>query len=1219
VTFQQDQIQALIVEIDSVLQKTSPRLPWVMSGDATQQRQTLERIRNFLVDLQQGSYAATSDLPPNLMAAYDIYSQGAQPSGAISPATDAALSAQQVLQVLTQEIGLLRANLMQPLQAEMDTLRQQREALLQEVRQLELQRNAYALPGAVNSQQIAAEVVQVLMSHLQTALPQQIAQSIQALPSREGYIPAYQATEQIRAVQNQSDELLVNLDTTIRIVFESLQRDIQTYQESLAQGVEQMHTLGQQGEMMFSALVSHLAQQIGREASSYLQSGVPRPEEIASVVPPSLTSAPTPPQSAKPTAPSAPIGFPYAGIELSQTEPAVPSSVDIAIDSWLNSLSEEEASSASSTAFPQVNLDDVDLATVDATTLDFLLDESAIAPPATPQSIPDDTTDIDAALQLLESSLGSATTQASELAAEAEAVINQVLGMEVPTESAEPPVSPIAAEVDDLYESMFGDQTSQPEPEAIEAAPEPVGLLTTPDNTEEFAPEPGDISEVLPGFDPTDGWDVLAEAPADFSMADSDLSFELTAPAATSEVSELDQVADLPLPLTEPETATSIDEISSLTELFAPEPTSVDSGLSPTLPLQPAVSSPLEAPATSVIGEDIYIPASPDEVLLPPKAEATETPSVGFWLDATTLSDLSEDLSNLEEGFLDAGVLPPELGIELPTEPSLDSWFEPEPPNPDIAAAPESYLPSQETTPVGEATTFDRPESFEQISSEPIPVYEPPMLIEDGFESGESFVTPPQSEADAPVPFTLEGMDDLFVDEPTVEAAPPPAIVPELTPPVFTLEGMDDLFADIPPVSATPAPPPGMSSPATLGETDSQPFTLEGMDDLFGNLPSSDAPSVSSESQATAESDDFFGDFPGLEPPAVSMPEAMTPSGTADFFGDLGLPEAPVTPAPETAQSPQAEDLFGGFPDFEVPSTPALADMTLEDSGVFFGDLSPAAAAAEPAIEVTQPTAGDDLFGDFPALDVPDSVPEDMTLADSTNFFGDLPPVEPPATPTPTTPPPDSEDLFGDFPASDVPSGAPEDMTLADSANFFGDLPPAEPPATPPPITLPPDSEDLFGDFPASDVPRGAPEDLTLADSANFFGDLPPVETPTLNSSEELSLAGEIDFFPEEPLSLTLEEASTPVSPEQSSSDTPAVFTIEQVNGVFTEVELPSAPIATVRSGQPNFVIENRAGVFVEVASGMDSQPNLEGEGFATLDSLFDDPDPNAEKKTQGF
>jgi len=1003
--------------------------------------------------------------------------------------------------------------------------------------------------------------------------------------------------------------------TTIRIVFESLQRDIQTYQESLAQGVEQMHTLGQQGEMMFSALVSHLAQQIGREASSYLQSGVPRPEEIASAVPPSLTSAPTPPQSAKPAAPAAPIGFPYAGIELSQTEPAVPSSVDIAIDSWLNSLSEEETSSASSTAFPQVNLDDVDLATVDATTLDFLLDESAIAPPATPQPIPDDTTDIDAALQLLESSLGSATTQANELAAEAEAVINQVLGMEVPTELAEPTVSPIAAEVDDLYESMFGDQTSQPELEAIEAAPEPVGLLTTPGITEEFAPEPGDISEVLAGFDPTAGWDVLAEVPADFSTGDSDLSFELAAPTETSEASELDQAADLPLPLTEPEAATSIDEISSLTDLFESAPTSVDSGLSPALPLEPTVSAALEVPATSAISEDIYIPASPDEVLLPPKTEAAETPSVGFWLDATTLSDLSEDLSNLEEGFLDTGVLPPELGIELPTEPSLDSWFEPEPPNPDIAAAPESYLPSQEMASGGEATMFDRPASFEQTSSEPIPAYEPPMLIEDVFESGESFVTPPQAEAGAPVPFTLEGMDDLFADEPTVEAAPPPAIAPELTPPVFTLEGMDDLFADIPAVSATPAPPPGMSSPTTLGETDSQPFTLEGMDDLFGNLPPSDALPASPESQSAVEGDELFGDFPGLEPPAVSTPEAMTPSGTADFFGDLGLPETPVTPAPESAQAPEAEDLFGGFPDFEVPSPPSLADMTLEDGGAFFGDLSPAEASTAPAIEVTQPTAGDDLFGDFPALDAPDSALADMTLADSANFFGDLP-VEAPATPAPRQP---DEDLFGDFPASDVPSGASEDMTLADSANFFGDLPPVDTSTTPTPTTPPPDSEDLFGDFPASDVPSGAPEDMTLADSANFFGDLPPVETPGLNSSEELSLAGEIDFFPEEPLSLALEDAATPIPPEQPSSDAPAVFTIEQVNGIFTEVELPSAPIATVRSGQPNFAIENRAGVFVEVAPSMNSQPSADVEGVATLDNLFDDPDPNAEKKTQGF
>jgi len=55
VTSQKDQIQALIAEIDSVLKKANSRLPWLVSGEIAQQRQVLERVRNYLVGLQQQS------------------------------------------------------------------------------------------------------------------------------------------------------------------------------------------------------------------------------------------------------------------------------------------------------------------------------------------------------------------------------------------------------------------------------------------------------------------------------------------------------------------------------------------------------------------------------------------------------------------------------------------------------------------------------------------------------------------------------------------------------------------------------------------------------------------------------------------------------------------------------------------------------------------------------------------------------------------------------------------------------------------------------------------------------------------------------------------------------------------------------------------------------------------------------------------------------------
>ncbi len=151
VTSQKDQIQALIADIDAVLQRTTARLPWVMSGEVTQQRQMLERVRNYLVALQRR--LAVQEVPSQTGArsdllAHDIhyqqpahvpYSAGFQESN-VQPA-----DAQQMLETVMQEMGYLRANLMQPLQTDVESLRQQRESLRQEIQQLEAQRQGYGL------------------------------------------------------------------------------------------------------------------------------------------------------------------------------------------------------------------------------------------------------------------------------------------------------------------------------------------------------------------------------------------------------------------------------------------------------------------------------------------------------------------------------------------------------------------------------------------------------------------------------------------------------------------------------------------------------------------------------------------------------------------------------------------------------------------------------------------------------------------------------------------------------------------------------------------------------------------------------------------------------------------------------------------------------------------------------------------------------------------
>ncbi|NJP12033.1 MAG: hypothetical protein HC866_23280 [Leptolyngbyaceae cyanobacterium RU_5_1] len=354
-TSQQDQIQSLIAEIDSVLQKAAnPRLPWAsVSGETAQQRQVLERVRNYLIALRQrlateGGFSSASTR--SSLPTYD-YTQPSEPE----------LTADQMMQTILREMSYLRANLMQPLQADLEALHQRRERLMQEVQHLEAQRKDYALaqPPA-NQQQLTAELLQVLMSRLQENLSQRIVQTLNNVrnqssppdtspPSPGGASPSTLSSaqyEQLQALRSRSDQMLVNLDSALSVIFESLQRNIQSYQESLSQGLERMYNLGQQSEVTFKALVDQLAQQLKQEASAYLVSSDPARDQA---VQPRTDDAPSPTRSTpSPTRSPAPTASPTAFPSTAQPDfpesradsPATPPpSLDAAIESWLRSAS----------------------------------------------------------------------------------------------------------------------------------------------------------------------------------------------------------------------------------------------------------------------------------------------------------------------------------------------------------------------------------------------------------------------------------------------------------------------------------------------------------------------------------------------------------------------------------------------------------------------------------------------------------------------------------------------------------------------------------------------------------------------------------------------------------------------------------------------------------------------------------------------------------------
>ena len=54
--------------------------------------------------------------------------------------------------------------------------------------------------------------------------------------------------------------------SSLQLAFGSMQKNVEVYQATLHTGLDRMHHLGYQGEVLFSTLVNRLAQQVGRES-----------------------------------------------------------------------------------------------------------------------------------------------------------------------------------------------------------------------------------------------------------------------------------------------------------------------------------------------------------------------------------------------------------------------------------------------------------------------------------------------------------------------------------------------------------------------------------------------------------------------------------------------------------------------------------------------------------------------------------------------------------------------------------------------------------------------------------------------------------------------------------------------------------------------------------------------------------------------------------------
>ncbi|MFE1748523.1 hypothetical protein [Coleofasciculus sp. H7-2] len=792
-THETDAISTLIADIDSILHKASSRRPWLRSVDVQEQRRLLEQVRTYLVSRQQSGAGDEARHQENY-----------QPQA----------TARQIVQAVEQDMEAVRTSLMQSLQGDLESLRQQRESLVLEIRQMEsyrLHHRTLAQQQAAQ-QQLISEFLQVLSSRLQESLAQQMAQTLrnletqflsaQILPpesQKQPYnsSPSYsdaissnslplhpqERLEQLQTLQAKSDQLLATLDSTIRTVFEALQRNLFSYQESLSQGLDKMHNLGQQSELMFTELVNQLTEQLQQEASAILQSS----RQISEVDASSATTAAKTPETGNQQLPypqrepripldqphSAPPNrnefnfspndvtvarqpLPYPGVELpprsvEQVQPQSPqlnlpadrlgesvqrqpSQRDNFFGTTSPSTTSNPASGAQSSDLEDLNLENLgnlEAASLDDDDMKTIFQTEPILP-ATPERRRDEIDDFFESLfgtPPLPKSTEPQGQSAKKQQEDAPAVDTQIQAESkdpiIPQDSAGARKPHSYSSQDSLEDALFAG-LGDPAEDATIAQP-PARAEQIEESWEDVLfPEDWEITVVQAG-----NWAAPTIARDDRNVETNEAFNTETVEAGDlviSALTDLLQEQEVPpeesfLPIT---TLPSVEEITQIQNTQ----------------IQNTQIQNTEQPATeeaASLEEDIYIPASPDENLLLMDTFSVDQEEF-FWLDRDTLQLLSEDLSSFEAPQGDVFPESEEQGSDVEADfidngteiQTQGAWFaqQEEIFGMEIAGGTVDVETQEEQAP--EATQRTRHSQFEVQSQETLPVTElDELLMED--------------------------------------------------------------------------------------------------------------------------------------------------------------------------------------------------------------------------------------------------------------------------------------------------------------------------------------------------------------------------------------------------------------------------------------------------------------------------------------------------------
>ncbi|MEI6445444.1 MAG: hypothetical protein WCO29_20530 [Nostocales cyanobacterium ELA583] len=278
-TYHTDEIHQLIADIDQLLSQSGKGLSKFLPSQGQQEKNILQRVRNFLVQLgndevsKDGILANTTDpLSPTAFSSLltQFNQQSNFPSALESSLHPPELSNTETVQI-KQELNIL----LQPLQAELSRLLAERANLIQEIRQLEQKRlqNSSLSQQLANQEEMISDFLEVLMGRLVPHLKSNSGlitnpnlQNLEAITSAiQPILESAERVEQLANLARNLDQRLLSLDGTVNTVFEALERNINTYYQSLSQALAKMHHEGLQGEQLMANFLNNLTQYLQQQ------------------------------------------------------------------------------------------------------------------------------------------------------------------------------------------------------------------------------------------------------------------------------------------------------------------------------------------------------------------------------------------------------------------------------------------------------------------------------------------------------------------------------------------------------------------------------------------------------------------------------------------------------------------------------------------------------------------------------------------------------------------------------------------------------------------------------------------------------------------------------------------------------------------------------------------------------------------------------------------